>query len=95
MFSRGRIVVSLAPFASWPRPIHNRLLKTLRDDHALMHVEGPAVVTGQVVHVRRVGDDERIQAGRRHSRLGLRQALGEFLDAEGRVVLPEFHVAPS
>ena len=73
MLSCGRMVVSLAPFTSCPRPIQSGCSEILRDDHALMDVERPAVVAGQVVHVGGIGDDQGVETGRRHALLRLRR----------------------
>src|SRR6478752_49752 len=43
-----------------------------------MHIEGPAVVAGEPVHVRRVGNDKHIDPGLFHRITGLGQALGIF-----------------
>ena len=37
-----------------------------RDQHALMHIERPAVVAGQPVHVGRIGHDQQVDARLRH-----------------------------
>ena len=46
--------------------------------HALMHVERPAIVAGQPVHVGRVADDQQLDPGPLHRGARLGQALGIF-----------------
>ena len=43
-----------------------------REQHTLVHVEGPAVVAGQPSHVRGVGDDEQVEPSLVHRAAGLR-----------------------
>ena len=52
------------------------------DDHTLRGVERPPVVAGKPRHVRRVGDDEHLDALSVHRRASLRQTLGELFPAE-------------
>ena len=87
--------MSLAPFASWPRPIQIGSVEIQRDDHALVDVERPAVIAGQVIHVGGVADDQRVEPGRRHPLLRRREPRGELRFVERRVVLSEFHGCPS
>ncbi len=53
-----------------------------RHHHALMDVERPAVIAGEPGHVGRVGDDQRVDAARRHGIAGLGQPIGIFLTGE-------------
>ena len=50
------------------------------EDGILMDVKRPAVISGQIVDVGRVGHDQHVDAGSRHSRLDPRNA-GQELEA--------------
>ena len=54
-----------------------------RQQHALVHVEGPAVVAGQPRHVRGVGDDEELEPSLVHRAPGLRDPRRVLLAREG------------
>ena len=54
-----------------------------REEHALVHVEGPAVVAGQPRHVRGVGDDEQVEPSPVHRAAGLRDPRRVFVAREG------------
>ena len=46
-----------------------------REEHALVHVERPALVAGQPGHVRRIGDDDEIESPARPSLAGSWQSV--------------------
>ena len=58
-----------------------------RHQHALVHIERPAVIAGQPGHVGRIGDDQQIDAGSFHGLARLREPLGIFRSAEVEIGL--------
>ncbi|MNZ28994.1 hypothetical protein D3C78_462380 [compost metagenome] len=56
-----------------------------RQQHALMNVERPTVIAGQPGHVRRIGDQQQLDALRLHGHSHLGQTLGVFLPLERKI----------
>ena len=60
-----------------------RLFTVVHDHDELVHVEGPAVITGKIVQARRIGGAERLDPGLRHRRLHAAEAGKIFALREG------------
>ena len=79
MLSAARKVVRAAPGALDRPPDRKGLLAVVHDhEDELVHVEGPAVITGKIVQARRIGGAERLHPGLGHRRLHAAEA-GKYL----------------
>ena len=56
-----------------------------RQQHALVNVKRPTVIAGQPGHVRRIGDQQQLDALNLHGRSNLGQTLGVFLPFEREI----------
>ena len=55
-------------------------------DHALMHIEGPAVKAGEIVHVGGVRDDQHVNAVLLHALAGLFHSLQILFHGENQIL---------
>ncbi len=72
----------------------DRPVEIERHQNRLVHIKGPAVIAGEIIHIGGIADDQRLQLRSRHARLGAGEPCCEFCFVEGSIVPAEFHGTP-